>query len=620
MANAPDIRIASDLMSAGRYAEAVQILEGASQSAPGDPAVWHTLGEAYLGTGAAAAAARSYAEAARLDPANAALHYNLGNILRTLGQLELAITSYQRALSLDPNFAEAHGNLGNVLLDAGEREAAITSYLKSLEIRPRHARTLNNLGSAHLSLQEPSDALRYFKASLDVEPSFAPARLNLAEALKQLGFCREAVAVLHAVLTAHPNWGAVVSNLLSTQCYLSDTAAQNQCAQARQFTSRAFGGPWPSQVFSNRRDPARQLRVGFVSGDFRQHPAAYFLESTVKALCTPTHGLQLLAYSTHPHVDETTRRLQSTFSDWTPAYGLSDAQLVEHIRRAEVDVLVDLSGHTANNRLGVFARRAAPIQVSWLGYFSTTGLTEIDYFLADPYCAPASIESHFVEKIWRLPDIRMCFTPPDAAIVPSPLPALSNGRITFANFSNFAKINERTLALWSRVMRELPTSRLFIKSPQLKDASVRKLLIERLATMGVGQDRLLLEPASNRLDYLHAYHHVDIVLDTFPFPGGTTTAEALWMGVPTLTLCGETLLSLQGRSLMTNAGLNDWVAHNEDEFVQLARWHAGDADKLASVRRSLRSRVMDSPVFDANRFATNFAAALREMWQLFCRS
>jgi predicted O-linked N-acetylglucosamine transferase (SPINDLY family) len=293
---------------------------------------------------------------------------------------------------------------------------------------------------------------------------------------------------------------------------------------------------------------------------------------------------------------------------------------VRRIRVDGIDILIDLSGHTAHNRLPMFAWKPAPVQASWLGYFATTGLAAMDYFIADPWTLPESMEAHFSEKIWRLPETRLCFTPPEFELALAPPPALVNGHLTFGGFNALPKMTEEVVALWARVLAAVPHSRLFLKAKQLKEASVRERTLDRFAAHGIDADRLILEASSPRADYLASYQRVDIALDPFPFPGGTTTVECLWMGVPVLTLPRESFLSRQGLGLLMNAGLANWVARDEDDYVARARAHASDLQGLARLHQGLRQQVLASPIFDARRFAGHFEAALRGMWTQWCAS
>ena len=401
---------------------------------------------------------------------------------------------------------------------------------------------------------------------------------------------------------------------------LQDTAPRVALAAARDY------GAWtrtrataPYRTWQGTFDPDRPLRIGWVSGDLCIHPVGYFLDSILSALHQRHTELVHVAYSNHSKKDALSARLKSYCSAWHEVMGWSDEQLAAQIHTDQIDILIDLSGHTAHNRLPVFAWKPAPVQVTWLGYFATTGVAEIDYLIADPHTLPESEEAHFTESIWRLPETRLCFTPPTDNIPVNPLPSLTNGYVTFGCFNNLAKMNDSVVATWGRLLQALPTSRLFLKTKQLADATVREETLARFAAHGIAPERLTLEGPTPRADYLAAYQRIDIALDPFPYPGGTTTVEALWMGVPVLTLAGERFLARQGVGLLMNAGLPEWVASSVDDYVARAIAHAQDLPRLATLRDHLRAQLLTSPVCDAERFAGHFATALRGMWQHHCQ-
>jgi protein O-GlcNAc transferase len=295
--------------------------------------------------------------------------------------------------------------------------------------------------------------------------------------------------------------------------------------------------------------------------------------------------------------------------------GLSDEAAARLIHADGVHVLIDMSGHTGYNRLPVFAWKPAPVQVSWLGYFATTGVAEIDYLLADQVGVPEARQAQFTESLWYLPDTRLCFTAPAADLAVAPLPALANGRITFGCFQNLTKVNEGVLELWGKVMAALPDATLRLQCKQFSEPALVAQLQQRLQRHGIDPARVATHGSAQRAAYLAAHAEVDMILDTFPYPGGTTTCEALWMGVPTLTLAGDSLLARQGASLLSAAGLAQWVANSQEEYVAKAVAFASDLPELAALRAGLREQVLASPLFDAPRFARHFEEALWGMWQ-----
>lgn len=299
---------------------------------------------------------------------------------------------------------------------------------------------------------------------------------------------------------------------------------------------------------------------------------------------------------------------------WKSIYGQNDEAAANLIYTDGIHVLIDLSGHTANNRLPMFGYKPSPVQASWLGYFATTGLNEMDYLIGDPYVTPPKDDDQFTEKVWRLPKTRWCFTPPNVDIEVSVPPALNNDYVTFGCFNNLTKVNDKVVELWAKVLNAIPNSRLLLKAKQFRDQLARDSTIQRFAAQGINSKRISLERWEDRQKYFEAYNKIDITLDPFPFTGGTTSVESLWMGVPLVTLAGGSLISRQGVGVLMNAGLSDWVADDEEEYVAKAVLFASDLDKLASLRVGLRSQILASPLFDAPRFARNIENALWAMW------
>jgi predicted O-linked N-acetylglucosamine transferase (SPINDLY family) len=356
--------------------------------------------------------------------------------------------------------------------------------------------------------------------------------------------------------------------------------------------------------------------VGLVSGDFNNHPVGFFLENVLAHL--DTARIELVAYATQRTCDDLTARIMPFFSAWRHLEGVGDEAAAHLIHDDGVHILIDLAGHTAHNRLPVFAWKPAPVQVSWLGYSSTTGVAEIDYILGNPHSTPAGEAHHFTETIWQLPETSLCFSVPDANLEVAPLPAQANGFITFGCFNNLAKLNDEVVLLWARILQALPTSRLFLKNKQLGESSVRMTLLDRFAAHGISEERLLLEGRSPRSEYLRAYNGVDIVLDPFPFPGGTTTVEGLWMGAPFITRQGDRFIAHQGEMIAHNTGLlSDWIARDYDDYVAKATYFSSNLEYLAGLRAILRRHLQLSPLFNAARFARHLEWALWEMWNRF---
>jgi protein O-GlcNAc transferase len=611
--------LANVLRDLGQLDGAVSNYRRALESKPDFAGAHNNLGLALQDLGQLDNAMASYRRALQIEPDYAEAHNNLANALKDLRQFDGAASSYRRALESKPDFAEAHNNLGLVLQELGKLDDAMASYRRALEIKPDFAEAYGNLGDALLALGRLDDAMASYRHALEIKPDYAEAYSNLGNALLALGRLDDAVASYRQALEIKPDLVEAHSNLLFNHNFLSDQPAAMLLAEARRFGELVAQKAKPTQTWLNVPEPGRCLRVGLVSGDFCSHPVGYFIESVLAALASNAAGrLELIAYSNDSRADALTERIKACCHGWQSTAGLSDAQLAQLIRDDGIDILIDLSGHTSHNRLPMFAWKPAPVQASWLGYFATTGMSAIDYLIADPWTLPETEEVNFTETIWRLPETRLCFTPPNVNVDVSPLPALANGHITFGCFNNLSKMNNAVVALWATVLHAVPQSRLFLKAKQLDTAPVQQSVLERFAIHGIGAGRLMLEGPSSRLDYFSAYHRVDIALDPFPYTGGATTAEALWMGVPVLTLTGEHFLARQGVGLLQNAGLPEWVAADADDYVTRAVSHAGDLPRLAALRAGLRQQLLASPLCDAPRFARHFEAALRDMWTTWC--
>lgn len=568
------------------------------------------------------AADESYRRAIAGDPGFAEAHNNLANLQKAQGRLEQAIASYRQAILVKPDYADAHSNLGAAYHAQGLADQAAACYRQAIKLDPAYLGAYNNLGALLKEQGVLDAAVACYEKALQLKPDFAEAHGNLANALLAQGRLDAAVESYRKALALKPDYVEAHSNLLFALSYHAESTpvqlrreaeqyGRNALAQAAPFTD------WPRLVREGEGPAASPLRVGLVSGDLRNHPVGYFLESIVARL-SPSR-IELIAYPTSYREDALSARIKPCFKVWRPLAGLSDEAAAKAIRDDGVHVLIDLAGHTAHNRLPVFAWKPAPVQVSWLGYFATTGVPGMDYLLADRVSVPESDRAHFTEAIWSVPDTRLCFTPPDNGekVSPGPLPAMRNGYITFACFQSLSKLNDDVLAVWGRIFRALPQARLRLQNKQLTNSDAREHLKRRLERVGIGAERVVVAGPAPRAEYLASHAEVDILLDTFPYPGGTTTCEALWMGVPTLTLLGNTMLSRQGASLLACVGLNDWIAEDREDYVAKALAHAADIEGLAELRSVLRRNALASPLFDAARFALNLEEAFEAMWQRF---
>ena len=568
----------------GHLAEAAACFRNVLTLRPGDADAHGRLGVALIGQGQGDAAIAEFRAALQLEPESAQAHFNLGNALRSTGQLREAVAAYRRALQLQPADAETHNTLGAALHERGEIDQAIAAYRRSLELQPS-AFARNNLGSALKDEGRIEESLAEFRLALHARPDFATAHSNLL-------FCLHYLSAWDAAATfaEHCRWDELHARPLSR-----------------------FIEP-----YVNPPEPERRLRIGYVSPDFREHPVAFFLEGF---LGSHDHALvEVFCYACLPRVDAVTGRLRQYAAHWRTIAGLSDERAAELIREDRIDILVDLAGHTAENRLPIFARQPAPVQVSYLGYCDTTGMKAMDYRLTDALADPPGATEHLhTEQLVRLPDCAWCFRPLAEAPPVSDPPMHRAGHVTFGCFNALPKLTDATLALWSRILLAVPGSHLLLKNFGLREPSVQVRIRGVLENAGIAAERVeLLGPARSIAEHLAAYARVDLALDTFPYHGTTTTCEALWMGVPVIALAGPVHASRVGVSLLTNVGLPELIANDADDYVRTAVQLAADTTHLAELRATLRGRMASSPLMDAPRFTRNVELAYREMWRKWC--
>jgi len=646
----PDSGFAWKLLGAAQQMQGTNALSAfrkTTELMPDDAEAHFNLGVVQKGLGQLNEAMVSYQRALKLKPDYAEAHGNLGNVLKDLGQLDEAVACFRNALKIRPDSAEAHNNLGTALKELGRFDEALASYRLALTVRPDFADALFNQGNILMATGKLDDAVVSYRKTIALKPAFADAYLNLGTSLKERNQFDDAIASYQRVIELKPgsaeaygNIGSILKELGQIDGAIENyrralelkpdyVEAQSSLLFILNYTARhthAFRleearryGRMIAEKVSARFDTwqcekqPQRLRVGMVSGDLRSHPVGYFLESLL-AHIDPAR-VELIAYPTNLIADALTAGIKPHFAAWKPLSGLNDEAAARLIHADGVHVLLDISGHTAHNRLPVFAWKPAPVQIAWLGYFATTGVVEMDYLVADRVGVPKAHRSDFSEQVRYLPETRLCFSPPEVDLPVAPLPAKINGHITFGCFQSLSKIGDEVLAAWASVLVALPGSRLRIQCKQLGDSKVAEQMLQRLHQLGIDPVRVALLGGVSREAYLAAHAEVDMLLDTFPYPGGTTTCEALWMGVPTLTLAGDTLLSRQGASMLTTVGLEDWIATSVEDYAARALAFARDLPELAALRAALRKRVRMSPLFDAPRFAHDLEDALWSMWR-----
>jgi len=597
----------------GLLDDAVNSYRRTIQLKPGSGEAHNSLGTALRFMGRFNEALECYRKAVQLNPNSAHFQFNLGTVLKDLGQLESAAVSFRSAAALKPDSVEALSSLGATQRLLGQFPDAEASYRRALELNPNFFPAHDYLGILLKDLDRTGEAIECYQRALEINPEYVDAQIHLGIALKDIGRTEKAIACFRRALEINPKFAETYNYLLFTLNYSPNYTAEYCLEIASQYgllLANAITGRFGS--WHCEANPAR-LRIGFVTAEMFNHPVAHFLESTL--INIDTSRVEFFAYPTYRKDDELTERIRHHFSAWKPLIGMSDKAAARMINADGIHILFDLSGHTAHNRMPVFAYRPAPVQVSWLGFLGASGVNEMDYILGDPSVTPMEDAAKYSETIWQMPESYCCFTPPTVPLEVNELPALTTGAITFGSFNNISKMNDTVVAVWSRLLKAVPDSRLFLKTRQLNDEAVREETRARFVSHGIAAERIVIEGGSPRLELIASYGRVDIALDPFPYSGATTSAEALWMGVPVLSRTGDRFISRCGVSMDCNAGLEDWIAKDDDEYIALGEKYASDLASLASLRAGLRERVLASPLFDAPRFAHNFEAALWEMWR-----
>jgi protein O-GlcNAc transferase len=607
------------LKDKGQLDESIAAFRQAIADRPDYTEAHYNLGIALKDKGQLDEAITAFRRAIALRPNYAEAHNDLGIALKDKGQVDEAIATLRRAIALRPNYAEANNNLGSALRDGGQFDKAIAAYHEAIALDPKFPEAHYNLGIALRDEGQFDKAIAAYQRAIALNPNFPEAHNDLGNALKDKGQLDEAIAAYRRAIALDPDNASIDSNLVYT-FHLHPAYDTQAIVEEHRRWNRQHAQPLRKFIrpHNNNGDLDRRLRIGYVSADFRNHSVSWFLLALFRQ--HDHGGFEIICYSDVSNCDGVTDRLRTCADGWRNIVGWSDERVADKVRDDKIDILVDLAGHTAGNRLRVFARKPAPVQASYLGYPGTTGLSEMEYrftdSLADP---PGKTESLHTEKLWRLPVCNWCFSEPDDGPPVGPLPAEIGGSICFGTFNNFAKASPAIMELWAAILNAMPSSRLIIKSRGLGEQSVRERINRYFALRGVQVDRLEIrghEP--NIASHLGAYNQMDIALDTFPYHGTTTTCEALWMGVPVISLVGQTHVSRVGVSLLSCVGLKELIAQSAEEYVSIAVGLAKDLPRLAELRRTLRSRMHASPLMDAPRFARDIETAYRQMWRNWC--
>ena len=585
-------------------------------------------------------------------PKSTGLLSNLATAYHQNKQIEKAISLYEKVLEIDPNMSNIFSNLSRIAADANDWQKALEYTNKALQISPKNITMLSNKAKILIELQTPPEqiekiadeidsikkdlscelrgylakklgkynqALKYYKKAFEADSNNTSLLKSIGGIYKELSDFENFELCYKEYLKTHPNDAQAYSHLAFTSHYIYGKDEKELFTYAKNYgkivESRT---PYRYSAFAPKKG---RLKVGFCSGDFKNHPVGYFIDSVIPLL--DKSKFELFAYTTNAKEDELTARLKPHFEHYKSIYNKSPEHCAKLIHDDEINILIDLSGHIALNALETFAYKPAPVQASWIGYWASTGLEAMDYVVGDPIVSPPSEAEVMVERIWNLPKCFYHFSlPPDAssnellAINPEP-PCVKNGFITFGSFNNLSKMNEHVVALWSKILKAVPNSKLFLKYRQLNDDEQKEHFCRWFGKYGVSADRLILEGQSPRYELLNAYNRVDLALDPFPFHGTTTTAESVMMGVGVLTLKGYSYLTRIGETSMINSGLAEFIANDENEYFSKAISISKDIEKLSYLRANMREYIKDKPVFDTAKFAKDVEAMLEGMWSEF---
>ena len=629
------------------FVEAAAAHEKAIALEPGNIAALMNLGNVRRADEKPEDAVQCYLKALALEPRLAGAHVNIGVVRRDQGALDDAVKSFHQAIALDPKLVHAHSNLGLILYHQqkwqqsakalahalalnpddsnvgyhlgscckhlGRLEDAVEAYRVVVKTQPGNAAAHNNLGYVLNDLDRLDEAVCAYEAALEADPTFADALSNMGNACREQGRLEDATRYYEQALEARPEFSKAHSNILLTAHACTAQSAAAILTLHKNWDAQ-HGAPLRAawQAHDNSRDPDRRLKIGLVSADLGAHPVGYFTIGFVEH--KSPEEIELSCYCGRPP-DAMTARFIAAADHWIDTRDMSDEELAARVRNDQIDLLFDLSGHTTNDRLMAFARKPAPVQISWSGYPGTTGLAAMDYLVSDLRHTGDGDDAYHVEKLIRMPDSFISYTAPEDAPPVGPLPYLDNGFITFGCFSNPAKINEILLARWARIMADVPASRLVMKYQNLDAATNQHRIREFLGFHGIADNRIDIAGRQLPQQLMAAYNGIDIALDTYPYSGGATTCEALWMGVPVVALAGDWHASRVGVSILARAKADDLIAANGADYVKIAASLAGKPDVMAEYRRHLRGMVVRGGLTDGAAFTAQLEQSFQAAYQ-----
>ena len=597
------------------FLEAIESYEKALKLNPNYPQAFNNFGIALHKLNRMDEAIKNYKQAINLKKDFSIAYYNLGNAMHEIGNLKESLNCYNEAIKINPKYYEAYNGLGESYRVLGENNEAIKNFKISVKINPDYSQAYNNLGIILNDVSMFDEALSYYKKAIHIKTNDEKYHNNLGNLLSSLGKYDLATNAYKKSIKIKPEFAKAYSNLLLNLNYKINFDLELYLSIAKEFRLNCtIKNKKISFQYQYEKNP-KKIKLGLVSSDFGNHPGGFFSLSTLQEL--KKKNFELIAYSNYDRNDDLSLSFRSLFSKWRSIENKKDDEVIHQIIKDGIHILIDMQGHSGNNRLPIFIYKAAPVQATWHCQGST-GIPEIDYVIANPYFVPSNEENHWVEQVFRLPKLSQCFTPPDFDIEVNDLPVVKNKFITFGCLNKLTKINEEVILLWSKVLNSIANSKLILKTKNLDNKLVKEDIISQFKKNNVNKNKLiLLGESKTRKELLKTYNDIDISLDTFPFQGYTTSCESVWMGVPVLTLKGDRLLFHSGECINSNLNMHDWIAKNNNDYILKAVEFSSKINELAKIRKNLRQTTLKSPLCDSKSFGINFSEMLWKMWKKF---
>jgi len=606
-----------NLFKSGKLSKAKIKIENYIKKFPKSFVLFNILGAVCAGQDELKVAINHHKKSVEINPDYAEGYNNLGIAFQKLGLFEEAVKNYKKTLKLKPNFSLAYNNLGVVLKSLNKLDEALLNSKKAIELNPKFADAHNNIAAILQDLGNYEEAYKFYKKAIKLKSNYSEAYYNLGILLKKLGKIEECIENFQKAVTVNQKNNRAYSNYLFNLNYLTKYDDNYYIEEAKKFGFNLKKIDDQLCIPYKYNVNPKKLTVGFVSADLRNHPVGYYLIDTLKYLKKKNN--KLIAYHNSTEADDLTEKLKKHFDIWYNIEDKNDLKVINLIRENGIHILFDMSGHTKKNRLPIFINKPAPIQVTWIGYNATTGLKEIDYIIGDQYVTPLENKNQFTENILQLPNIWSCLSKPAFEIKKeNSSPALKNGFITFGSFNNLSKINDDVIDVWSKILKRVKDSKLFLKTKEFDNLEMVKNIRKKFQKNGISAEKIITEGRSKtREEMLEKYNQIDIALDPFPYSGVTTSFESAWMGVPLYVLNGNNFYSRIGVSINKNLGMDDWIVNNEKDYSTKILKLTSDFNQLSQTRKCLINKVVSSTLFDSSLFADNFNKILWKIWEKF---